>query len=208
MIASVLKLTRADIKALGIKDAYSLHRVVYSLYEDIRTETEKNASVPSGILYADKGGDVYHRKILMLSNRSPRNPEHGAIESKLIPDGFLQYDHYGFDVTINPTKRDKNSGKLVAVRGREAITQWFIEKAPKSWGFAVKLESFQIQNMGVKIFEKNGHTVTQGSASLKGELAVTDRNRFIQSFCRGVGRGSAFGFGLIQIVPLSNPFNL
>ena len=66
MIASVLHLSRADVKALKITDAYSLHIAVYSLFDDIRTENEKQKSVPSGILYADKGGDFHGRKILLL----------------------------------------------------------------------------------------------------------------------------------------------
>ena len=40
-------------------------------------------------------------------------------------------------------------------------------------------------------------------ATLKGELTVIDKDRFTQSFIHGVGRGRAFGFGLLQIVPLA-----
>ena len=56
MIASVLHLTRADVKALKITDTYSLHRVVYSIFDDIRSDSQKTQSVSSGILYADIRG--------------------------------------------------------------------------------------------------------------------------------------------------------
>ena len=49
MIASALRLNRADCKALDIKDAYSLHRVVYSLFP-------KPDDQSRDFLYADKGG--------------------------------------------------------------------------------------------------------------------------------------------------------
>lgn len=208
MIASILLLSRADIKALRIKDTYSLHRVVYNLFDDIRNETEKKSSIASGILYADKGyinaSENKQRKILILSNRLPNQPQHGLLsESKNIPGSFLQYDNYGFEAIINPTKRDNKTGKTVAICGRDAVTQWFIEKAPKSWGFTIKPESMQIQNLSVQQFAKNEHTtVTQGKAIIKGELQVTNREQFIQSFESGIGRGRAFGFGLLQIVPL------
>ena len=211
MIASMLYLTRADIKALKIKDVYSLHRVIYSLFEDVRSDHEKHASQTSGILYADKGGDYKNRKILILSNRLPGTPVHGEIKTKTVPESFLQYDHYGFEVIMNPTKRDKNTGKTVAICGREAITKWFISKAPKSWGFTVNPENLQIQSMSVQCFEKGGHAVTQGKAIFKGELTVLDRELFIKkSFEQGIGRGRAFGFGLLQIIPLSvtNIFNI
>jgi len=209
MIASLLLLSRADIKALSIKDAYSLHRVVYDLFDDIRSETEKKSSIASGILYADKGyinvSENKQRKILILSNRLPNQPLHGLLsEPKKIPENFLQYDNYGFEVIINPTKRDNKTGKTVAICGSEAVTQWFIDRAPKSWGFVVKPKNLQIQNISVQQFIKNDHTtVTQGKAIIKGELQVTDREQFIQSFERGIGRGRAFGFGLLQIVPLT-----
>ena len=45
MIASVLHLDRRDIKALRITDPYSLHRVVYSLYDDVRSAEEKGGRV-------------------------------------------------------------------------------------------------------------------------------------------------------------------
>ncbi|MPN58153.1 hypothetical protein SDC9_205854 [bioreactor metagenome] len=35
-----------------------------------------------------------------------------------------------------------------------------------------------------------------------GVLEVVDRKSFIKSFCEGIGRGKAFGFGLLQLLPL------
>jgi CRISPR system Cascade subunit CasE len=208
MFASILRLTSSDMKKLRITDVYSLHRVVYGLYDDVRTEVEKIKSMPSGILFADKGGDFNVRKILMLSNRQPCQPNTGQLESKIISDKFMQHDKYGFEIIINPTKRDKETGKIVPIRGEHEIQRWFIEKSRQSWGFTVQPSGLQIQNIGVKIFQKESHKVTYGSATLKGELLVTDRAQFIKSFQKGIGRGRAFGFGLMQIVPLyKNEFN-
>ncbi len=210
LYAGVLRLSRSDVKALKITDAYSLHRVVYDLFDDVRSEQQKQASIPSGILYADKGGDFNSRLILMLANRPPNlAPEFGKVESKTISEHFLQHNRYAFEVTVNPGKRDKQTGKIVAVRGRDAITGWFIERAEKSWGFNVNPDNLpieklnlQIDKLAVQTFKKGGQTVTHGSATLKGELQVTDREQFSQSFRQGIGRGRAFGFGLLQIVPL------
>lgn len=207
MIKSVLRLDRADIKTLQITDSYSLHRVVYSLYEDIRTESEKAGNTPSGILYADKGGDKDARTILLLSNRAPRYVDYGQIESKPIPEHYLDHTHYDFEVIVNPTKRDKHTGKLVAIRGHELIAQWFTAHAEKSWGFSVNPYSLQIQKISVNSFIKKNHQVTQGNATIIGSLTVLDRNQFIQSFQQGIGRGRAFGCGLLQIVPTFNSFN-
>jgi CRISPR system Cascade subunit CasE len=202
LYAAVLRLSRSDVKALKITDAYSLHRVVYDLFDDVRSEQQKQASIPSGILYADKGGDFNSRLLLMLANRRPNPaPEFGKVESKTISERFLQHNRYAFEVTVNPCKRDQQTGKIVAVRGREGITRWFIERAEKSWGFKVNPNNLQIKKMSVQTFKKNGQNVTHGSAIFKGELHVTDRYQFSQSFRQGIGRGRSFGFGLLQIVP-------
>ncbi len=208
MIASALRLSRADCKALRITDPYSIHRVVYSLFDDIRSDEEKRAGKPSGILFADKGGDFHQRQILMLSNRQPQQPERGELLCKPIPDDFLQYARYGFEVTVNPTRRDNATRKLTALRDREAVAEWFRERAQKSWGFHAIPEHLQIQKLGIQRFEKSGQTLTHGSATVKGVLDVSDRQRFMHSFEQGIGRGRAFGFGLLQIVPLTNPFDL
>jgi len=202
--ASVLRLNRADMNTLKIKDAYALHRVVYGLFEDIRSDAAKQASTPSGILYADKGGDFNTRQILMLSNRRPhQTPQFGEVQTKSIRSGFLAHGRYAFEVTLNPGKRDQQTGKVVPIRGREAIEQWFLARSPESWGFSVNPENLQTEKISVQVFEKSGKTITQGSATLKGELAVIDRDRFSQSFTQGIGRGRAFGLGLLQIVPLT-----
>lgn len=201
--ASVLDLSRNDVKVLNIKDAYSLHKVVYGLFDDIRSFEEKQNSTPSGIVYTDKGGDFNNRRILMLSNRRPhQTPQFGKVQTKPVHTAFLRHESYAFEITLNPGKRDKQTGKVVPIRGRDAVEQWFKERAPKSWGFSVNPMNLQTENFGVQTFEKGGKVVTHGSATLKGELTVVNREAFTQSFTQGIGRGRAFGFGLLQIQPL------
>lgn len=201
--ASVLRLSRADMKILNIKDAYALHKVIYGLFEDVRSDAEKQTSAASGITYADKGGDFNTRQILILSNRKPhQTPQFGEVQTKPIYSDFLTHERYAFEVTLNPGKRDKQTGKIVPVRGREAVEQWFKERAPISWGFNINPKNLQTEKISVQSFEKSGKTITHSSATLKGELTVIDRERFILSFIQGIGRGRAFGFGLLQIVPL------
>jgi len=212
MVASVLHLDRQSVKALRITDAYSLHRVVYSLYEDVRGQEEKRKSTASGILYADQGGDIRGRKILMLADRQPKDAvddQFGQVESKLIPETFLDHEQYTFKVIVNPTRRDSASRKLVAVRGRDEIAQWFIERAATSWGFAVAPRSLLVDRIEVlKFKDKNAREVTICQAHVQGLLRITDKDQFVQSFRRGIGRARAYGCGLLQIVPTTaNPIS-
>ena len=85
MLASVLNLSRSDCKALELKDAYSLHRIIYSLFPKQDDKTRD-------FLFVDKGGDWNSRQILILSDRVPENPRFGEVRSKEIPPSFLEYD--------------------------------------------------------------------------------------------------------------------
>lgn len=201
MIATQLTLSHADTIALKITDAYSLHRVVYDLFEDVRSNAEKCASIPSGIIYVDKGWKANFRKILILSDRFPKSPIYGNLKSQIIPDSFLSHQHYLFEIVINPTKRDSKTGKTVAVVGNEAVGEWFSSKAEQSWGFTIVEDSLRVEKIDVQKFSKSNHQITQSSARLLGELCVVDKEKFIKSFKQGIGRGRAFGFGFLQIVP-------
>jgi CRISPR system Cascade subunit CasE len=206
MIASVLWLDRRAVRALRITDPYALHRVVYSLYEDVRTDADKVGSRSSGILYADHGGDYRGRKVLMLADRPPQERVHGVhgkVQSKPVPDGFLSRHRYRFKVIVNPTRRDSASRQLVAVRGREAIGEWFVARGLSSWGFVVDPQRLQVDRVEVRAFQgKEGHRITIAQAQVQGVLDVSDTERFRQSFFQGIGRGRAFGCGLLQIVPV------
>lgn len=211
MIASVLHLDRKAVKALRITDPYSLHRVVYSLYADVRSSAAKSASQSSGILFADQGGDFAGRRILLLADRAPADcidGQYGQVQSKLIPESFLNHAQYRFNVIVNPTRRDNASRKLVPLKGRDAISQWFCERALSSWGFQVSTSHLQVDRIEVLQFkDKQQNPVTLAQAHLQGQLRITDAALFRKSFTQGIGRGRTFGCGLLQIAPLlDNPF--
>ena len=198
MFASRLRLSVQDMAR--IKDAYGIHRVVYDLFDPVRdSATEKTAS--SGILYADRGIKEDWREILIVSDRHPRQASCGSLETRGIPEGLLNFSSYCFEITINPVKRESASGKLVPLRTREAVSEWFAAKAP-SWGFEVADGQLEVQSLNVLHFEKKkGQWVTLGQATLTGLLHVRDAACFARSFMRGIGRGKAFGCGLLQITP-------
>ena len=127
LYASVLELDRQASKALKVTDLYALHRVVYSLFEDVRTDCDKNGSVPSGIQWVDKGGDAFQRNILMLSDREPRASHvalEGKVRSKPLSATFLQYPCYRFEVVMNPTKRARHSSKNSANQRQRG--DWYV----------------------------------------------------------------------------------
>ena len=197
MYVSHYLLTLRDCRALRLSDSYSLHRAVYDLFPDVR----RGAGGPSGILFADKGGKNGMRRILVLSDRAAKEPEHGRLESRELSDSFLDFENYRFEITVNPVRKDRASGKREPVRGRDAVERWFLEKAP-SWGFLPRPETVQVADITVDTFPKGDKTITLSKARITGTLTVTDRGLFVRSFTRGIGHGKAFGCGLLQLAPL------
>ncbi|MCK9582528.1 MAG: type I-E CRISPR-associated protein Cas6/Cse3/CasE [Endomicrobiales bacterium] len=199
MIASVLKLNRTDCKALKLEDAYSIHRIVYSLFPKLNEQTRD-------FLFADKGGDFNSRQILILSARAPVVSEFGELTSKEIPKSFLAWEHYGFEVTVNPTQRNGPSKTTMPIKGEENLRVWFLQKAG-TWGFDVESNSLQVCRVGVVRFDKTKDkkqfSHTHSTATFIGRLKVIDRKLFKNSFESGLGRAKGFGFGLLQIVPLT-----
>lgn len=201
MILSVLHLSRNDFQIIknrnsGVFDTYTIHKIVYSLFPKEDDETRS-------FLFAYKGGNFYEKRILILSKNQPMLPEIGTIESKEVPAAFLEQEYYGFEVMINPVKRDGKTGKMIPVKGREEIKSWFIEKSG-SFGFEIMPDSLSVSDTNVLQFTKDGKNVVLGKAKCVGRLHVIDKELFIKTFENGLGRSKAFGFGLLQIVPLAN----
>ena len=139
---------------------------------------------------------------MILSERRPETPEFGEIESKEVPESFLQWDNYGFEVIVNPTQRNGPSQKTTPIKGRENLHKWFIQKA-SALGFEVEPDSLQVSKIGVVSFNRDASiTQTHGTATFIGKLTVINREAFINSFKHGIGRAKGFGFGLLQIVPI------
>ncbi|MDR2669472.1 MAG: type I-E CRISPR-associated protein Cas6/Cse3/CasE [Desulfovibrio sp.] len=196
MIASRLLLTPRDMLRLRLTDVYSLHRVIYDLFPLPHPESD---TVDNKFLFVDNGVKKGIREIVILSRQPPRDC--GLhITQREVPDTWLDFPSYRFALTVNPAGRNAKSGKIVALRRREDVVEWFSGKAP-SWGFAVSDKDLIVDEVGVWEFTKKNQPVTLGFARLRGLLHVEDRELFRRSFSRGIGRGKAFGCGLLQIVP-------
>jgi len=188
VILSKLLLDWKSLKSLSIKGVYGIHKLIYSLFPG-----EKRS-----FLFYDRPECRFGKEILILSEMQPLLPPVGILQSKVIPDSFLENSSYAFQIMLNAVKRN-SEGKLVPIIGKEEAAAWFLSKQ-NSWGFEVIQDSFEVFETGVQIFEKGETKITQSKASFRGVLRVTDRSVFKQSFEQGIGRGKAFGFGLLQLI--------
>jgi CRISPR system Cascade subunit CasE len=111
-----------------------------------------------------------------------------------------------FRLTANPTKCcSGENGERGTVRAH--ITpyyqkKWFLERGEK-YGFRVKEADFTVTESSWKRFYKGAErkkAVTLLSVSYEGILTVTDSEKFRKALTDGLGRGKAFGMGMLTVV--------
>lgn len=190
-----LFLDAAALRKGNIRDDYSIHRLVYSLFP-LEQECSR-------FLYADKGSVRGGRLLLVLSEKEPNVPEYVTSATTIISENFFRFSDYRFEIDLNPVKKEKESGKRRAVTGQLDLLNWFIAHSGK-WGFQADARSLEVSIKPVRQFSKDGTVCTFNHAFFRGRLHVTDQEKFRESFFAGLGHGKAFGFGLLQLLPISN----
>jgi len=193
MIASMLNFDRSAIKSLELSDDYAVHKLVYSLFPGNKRT----------FLYCDQGGDFRGRRILLLSQNQPLLPSVGELESKRVSSELLTYSRYIFQIQLNPVVRKSGDKKFIPVVGQDKLREWFLRRQA-DWGFAADPDRIEISDTGIIVIEKGTQTITYNKALFRGILEVHDKSILAQSFEQGIGRGKAFGFGLLQIKPVFN----
>ncbi|MBQ6108977.1 MAG: type I-E CRISPR-associated protein Cas6/Cse3/CasE [Thermoguttaceae bacterium] len=207
MFLTQLLLTTQDMIDLRIKDDYAVHKIVYSFF----CKEDGNR-----ILYVDKGLQKGHRVLWILSQTKPEIP-FGEFETKEVSGDFLNHKRYSFEIVLNPVKKSKEKGKLVAIRippktkenedlreRAKELLDWFFKKAEQN-GFAPDQEKLQFLPKPTQTFSQKNkpeQTVTHNKVLFSGTLTVTDPERFRAAFEQGIGKAKAFGFGLLQLVPI------
>ena len=114
-------------------------------------------------------------------------------------------DIWRFRLTANPTRsvpfqKDKKRGDVQAHITPEHQRQWLLKRAEKH-GFYLSEDDFNvIENKWRRFYKKDRKTVTLLSATYEGILKITDVNLFSEVLVNGLGRGKAYGMGLLTIV--------
>ena len=165
-------------------------------------------------------GNMY---LLLLSRRSPDltalfrqfgpEGEEPLWESKdytPLLDRISEGSQWYFRLVANPTisKTGKNGtdarGKIYGHITPEYQKKWLMDRAG-SHGFSLDEGNFQIVRSQWLHFRKGsdgGRPVTLLAVTFEGSLTVTDPELFRQVLVNGLGRGKAYGLGMLTVVSL------
>jgi CRISPR system Cascade subunit CasE len=128
-------------------------------------------------------------------------------QTKEIPESYFTVDHYLFQLCANPTKKLKTTledgtrsknGRRIPLTSRNELMDWMRRKAEQG-GFAVNVDTLQAVPKGREYFSRHGQLGLHSAVEFRGMLRVLDKERFRESFTRGIGSAKAFGFGLLLL---------
>lgn len=114
--------------------------------------------------------------------------------------------HWRFRLTANPTvskSRAGERGKVLAHITPHFQKQWLMKQSGKR-GFSLCEDEFEVVSSQWLHFDKKGrNAVTLLSVTFEGVLTVTDEVLFRKTLTEGIGRGKAYGMGLLTLMRFS-----
>lgn len=118
-------------------------------------------------------------------------------------DRITKDSRWQFRLTANPTYSEKQDGERGKVKRHVTVAhqeEWLLDRAEKH-GFQLNPEEFRVTRTQNLAFHKKGDTtVTLLSVTYDGILTVTDPEKFRETLVHGIGRGKAYGNGLLTVV--------
>ena len=122
---------------------------------------------------------------------------------------------WGFRLTANPVKRQRGKGDKIFPHVTPAQQSAWLRERAQQWGFEViPVENQEIADIPLVTARKdlsfshrdssgNIGKVTLRKAQFDGALRITDVELFRKALVNGMGRGKAYGMGLMTLAPLT-----
>ena len=109
-----------------------------------------------------------------------------------------------FRLTANPTvsvsKNKGERGKVFAHITAEHQREWLMNKSSAN-GFMLTEDSFDVvQSKWKRFYKASSKYVTLLSVTYEGVLEITDEELFRNALVNGIGRGKAYGMGLLTVM--------
>jgi CRISPR system Cascade subunit CasE len=207
-----------------VSDLYAQHRFVMTAFPDGKGTEDKSKGTQSnqGVLYRLETlsqSDVFFFLVQSLTAPDWTKTEtlHPNMvcraESKEDRRTYSEGGRYRFRLRASPTICKVNRD-AEGVRQKPQRTGLFAEEEQRAWlvrtgercGFRIVPEAVLITPRGKRegqkppgMDERQGHTITCFTVDYDGILIVTDTERFLASLREGVGRGKAWGCGLLSL---------
>ena len=190
------------------------HGFIYSLFGDLKN---------TRLLWSDESERLrntqrseFSKQFLILSPSIPLIPSSKAawchIDSLSIDEHFLSHPTYAFSLkaccTRNVSNQHKQDGaktdrRKVAITDPKELTLWLTRQFNKGGCTLISHELMGRTALSFRHTTEQADNITLNCCTFRGVFSVEDRLAFISLFKGGIGRGKAYGLGLLQITPFS-----
>lgn len=199
-----------------LTDRHRLHRFVLTGFPSVGEG--ETAGHTFGVLYRLETMDLPRGGVMLLvqSNVQPRwahldttfllrTPQGDNPSTREVTDIYAQIGEGAtlfFRLTASPTASTVEArgvrGKRRPITEREQQRQWLQRQAERG-GFALVMESVRVVDFERLVGWRRSQAIVHHAATFEGHLRVTDSTAFQQTLVSGVGRGRAYGLGLLSI---------
>lgn len=172
--------------------AYELHKLLWNCFPG-RPEAKRDF-----LFRCDE--EEAALKILMLSETKPEVCDWAEWDGIKEIDPFFPVGAlYCFRLRANPTNPRQRGRKLRAVTREEELHSWLVRKAEEKRFCAPFRTGILRLPSGTVLKTPGGPGISLNVVEIGGALAVTDSAAFGEAFRRGIGRGRAFGCGMLLL---------
>jgi CRISPR system Cascade subunit CasE len=193
------------------------HRLIHSLFSGGDPDAKREF-----IYSPDTPSSDGRARYLIISSKPPANSSIFSVRSREFNPKIKEGDQLRFNLIANPTVTQKDAnGKTVRrdvvmhsiynapKHDRNKIREGAIQTAGFNWlsrqsercGFSVDPNHVDISDYEQSSIERDGsNNLKLSRITYRGLLTVTDPDLFIQTLARGIGRGRAFGCGMLKVV--------
>ncbi len=185
----------------NISDEQIVHSAILQLFNSNR-ET-------SGVLYKQLGvgteGELIVAQYLVYSKTSPKPVESlpepflytvEIEDSKEIEPHFKEGVTLRFSTWLNPVRRNRETKNCYLINNPEERREWF-ENKMKNIGATVI--SYQEKAQKTICFNKHDMQGKYVGILYEGKLRVDAPETFLENYVNGIGKGKAYGLGLISL---------
>ena len=106
---------------------------------------------------------------------------------------FIVYANPTFDAVIDGKRR------RTGITTEPRLTEWITRKLAAAGSDITRVKAGPV---GVEKSRRPGATMTHASCRYEGRITIRDPDALRHAITTGIGRGRAYGFGLLTVVPL------
>lgn len=190
-----------------LRNAHDMHRSVMSGFSDI---PQPEARSVAQVLYRLEGEAPVKLYVLSASRPDWSRLKPGFCPVACSPknlDGmagtFSIGRRLGFDLVAIPAKKiggDGKNSRRVFLSEADDRLEWLTRKAEQS-GFSLLWCREEGQRRAIVSDRAGSGSAVHTGVRFRGELTVTDCERFRGAFQAGIGAGKAYGMGMLMLFP-------